>query len=72
MNRTSALLDAAWSKSTYSTNGGNCLEWQTSSTPANSVRTRDSKRPTGPVLQSSPAAWSAFVSAIRDESLPSA
>ncbi|MFE2411572.1 DUF397 domain-containing protein [Kitasatospora sp. NPDC059408] len=52
-----------WFKSSYSSNGGDCIE-----VAANSVHTvpvRDSKDPQGPVLAFPVEAWSAFVVAVR-------
>ncbi|WP_167346447.1 helix-turn-helix domain-containing protein [Kitasatospora phosalacinea] len=50
----------SWRKSTYSNgNGGDCIEVD----DAHPGHVRDSKDPSGPVLEFSPAAWSSFVSA---------
>ncbi|MEV7021778.1 DUF397 domain-containing protein [Kitasatospora sp. NPDC093558] len=57
------LTAAAWRKSTYSSNGGQCIE-----VAANAVHTvpvRDSKDSEGPVLAFPAEAWSAFVTAVR-------
>ncbi|MFF7023457.1 DUF397 domain-containing protein [Streptomyces klenkii] len=55
----------AWAKSSYSGDGGdNCLEWAPS-TPPGVIPVRDSKTPRGPVLVFPPAAWAAFVRAVR-------
>ncbi|WP_424890561.1 DUF397 domain-containing protein [Streptomyces sp. XH2] len=57
---------AEWAKSSYSGDGGdNCLEWAPSASP-DTIPVRDSKTPGGPVLAISPAAWAAFVTAVRD------
>ncbi|MFF3112068.1 DUF397 domain-containing protein [Kitasatospora sp. NPDC057904] len=51
-----------WFKSSYSSNGGECIE-----VAANCVRTvpvRDSKDPDGPVLAFPAEAWSAFLIAL--------
>jgi hypothetical protein len=51
-----------WRKSSYSANGGNCVE------VANSpgvVAVRDSKNPDGPRLAVTGNAWSAFVAGIQ-------
>ncbi|MBE1491137.1 DUF397 domain-containing protein [Plantactinospora soyae] len=54
------LSDARWRKSTRSgTNGGNCVE--VADNLPGVVAVRDSKDPTGPVLNFGPAAWRAFV-----------
>ena len=48
---------APWRTSSYSANGGNCIEVA----PAGAaVAVRDSKDPDGPKLVFSPAAWRAF------------
>ncbi|MET9290502.1 DUF397 domain-containing protein [Streptomyces sp. NPDC003077] len=58
----------AWRKSTYSNNdGGMCIEIA-DGVPA-LVPVRDSKNPTGPVLTFSPAAFGAFVAAVRSGEL---
>ncbi|MEV7024864.1 DUF397 domain-containing protein [Kitasatospora sp. NPDC093558] len=52
-----------WFKSSYSSNGGECIE-----VAANSVHyvpVRDSKDPQGPALAFPAEAWSAFVTAVR-------
>ncbi|MFH8555466.1 DUF397 domain-containing protein [Streptomyces celluloflavus] len=55
-----------WFKSSYSNNGGTCVEWAPASTSSTSaVPVRDSKDPHGPVLVIAPAAWSAFVAGIK-------
>ncbi|MGX8904747.1 DUF397 domain-containing protein [Streptomyces netropsis] len=66
MTRASAL-PVAWHKSSYSTNGGNCLE--TGRGMAGVVPVRDSKMPNGPALVFPPAAWSSFVSAVQGGTL---
>ncbi|WP_367134902.1 MULTISPECIES: DUF397 domain-containing protein [Streptomyces] len=63
------LAAAKWRKSTYSQMGNDCLEVADSFFPV-IVPVRDSKSPDGPVLALSPAAWSAFVGAVRGESFP--
>jgi hypothetical protein len=50
---------AIWRKSTYSGGHNECVE-VTDNVPG-ILRVRDSKRPTGPVLGFSRAAWAAFV-----------
>ncbi|MET9412604.1 DUF397 domain-containing protein [Streptomyces klenkii] len=55
------ISTADWIKSSYSGSGaGQCLEWAPSASAV-----RDSKTPGGPVLAFSPAAWAAFVRAVR-------
>lgn len=59
----------SWIKSSYSgPNGGDCVELGLGVPDA--VPVRDSKDPSGPALAFTPAAWSAFVSAVRTGELP--
>ncbi|WP_424863582.1 DUF397 domain-containing protein [Streptomyces sp. MMS24-I29] len=57
-----------WFKSSYSDNGGNCVE-----VAANLVATRgivpvrDSKNPNGPVLNPTTAAFASFVTGLKTE-----
>ncbi|MFD8749569.1 DUF397 domain-containing protein [Kitasatospora sp. NPDC059577] len=53
-----------WFKSSYSSNGGDCVE--VSSDIPGRVPVRDSKDHEGPVLVFPVGAWSAFVSAVLD------
>ncbi|MGW4892725.1 DUF397 domain-containing protein [Kitasatospora sp. NPDC004240] len=57
------LSRARWTKSSYSTEGGQCVE-VADGFPA-IVPVRDSKDPGGPALIFSSSAWAAFVSAVR-------
>ncbi|MET8348085.1 DUF397 domain-containing protein [Streptomyces microflavus] len=59
-----------WVKSSYSNNGGTCVEWapRTASTTG-IVPVRDSKNTTGPVLSIPAAAFSAFVSGVKSGEL---
>ncbi|MEV0279635.1 DUF397 domain-containing protein [Streptomyces sp. NPDC050610] len=51
-----------WFRSSYSSNGGNCIEIATNLADTHrAVPIRDSKNPHGPVVTVTPAAWSAFV-----------
>ena len=52
------LSRAAWRKSTYSNNGGNCVE--IASAGPRMVAVRDSKDPDGSRLAFTPAQWTAF------------
>ncbi|MFE0422160.1 DUF397 domain-containing protein [Streptomyces sp. NPDC058953] len=56
-----------WVKSTRSTdNGGSCVEWAPNHVSATgTVPVRDSKRPNGPVLMVSPAAFAGLVTLAR-------
>ncbi|QMU79488.1 DUF397 domain-containing protein [Streptacidiphilus sp. PB12-B1b] len=56
-------LRTTWHTSSYSGNGGNCVEVGDGLTQA--VPVRDSKDPHGPALMFAPDAWAAFVAAIR-------
>jgi hypothetical protein len=57
------LSRAAWRKSTYSNNGGNCVEVATGA-PA-IVAVRDSKDPAGPKLAFTSAQWTLFTSSVK-------
>ncbi|MDF3300529.1 DUF397 domain-containing protein [Streptomyces tropicalis] len=52
-----------WTKSSYSTGNGACVEVKSPVVAAMAVR--DSKVPAGPVLDFPAAAWSAFVSSVK-------
>ncbi|MFJ8395309.1 DUF397 domain-containing protein [Streptomyces sp. NPDC094144] len=55
-----------WVKSSYSGNGGSCVEWAPSSASATgTVPLRDSKRPSGPVLTVPAHAFASFVSGVK-------
>jgi predicted secreted Zn-dependent protease len=56
-------IDPRWRKSSYSDNGGNCVEVATN--PPHIVAMRDSKNPAGPALSVSAQAWSSFVRGIK-------
>jgi uncharacterized protein DUF397 len=53
---------ARWRTSSYSANGGNCV--QVAATPP-TVAVRDSRAPYGPQLAFTPTAWQAFITAIK-------
>ncbi|MFF3075303.1 DUF397 domain-containing protein [Kitasatospora sp. NPDC057904] len=57
------LTGASWQKSSYSNNGGNCVEVALGFRADTPVR--DSKDPHGPALIFPSDAWRSFVSAIR-------
>jgi hypothetical protein len=63
-----------WVKSTHSSgDGGNCVEWApTHAATHGLVPVRDSKDPHGPALGFTAAAWTAFVTAVRNGDLPTA
>jgi Domain of unknown function (DUF397) len=57
------LSRAEWRKSTYSNNGGNCVEVARDLPDA--VAVRDSKDPDGPKLAFTPHAWRRFADRVR-------
>jgi len=65
---TAPLTNAAWRKSTRSGDQGACVEFALltgSALPTgDTVAIRDSKDTTGPILRFSPAAWTAFTTAL--------
>ncbi|MFX4293017.1 DUF397 domain-containing protein [Streptomyces bohaiensis] len=55
-----------WVKSSYSNNGGQCIEWAPSVVPTSgTVPVRDSKSPAGPVLSIPAAAFAGFVNGVK-------
>ncbi|GAA4665356.1 DUF397 domain-containing protein [Streptomyces youssoufiensis] len=54
-----------WTKSSYSDNGGECVEVATNLAAHGNVPVRDSKNPGGPTLTFDPTAWSAFVTGVK-------
>ncbi|MFB7124920.1 DUF397 domain-containing protein [Kitasatospora sp. NPDC056273] len=62
------LKHAAWRKSKFSGNQGNCIEVADGFT--GTVPIRDSKDPNGPALVFQAAAWSAFVTALKAGEIP--
>ena len=57
------LSRAAWRKSTYSNNGGNCVE--VAHAGPGVVAVRDSKDPAGRALAFTPEQWTAFTSTVK-------
>jgi hypothetical protein len=55
------LTDAAWFKSSRSTNNGQCVEV---TFVDGRVAVRDSKNPTGPALVFTEQEWSAFIAGV--------
>jgi predicted secreted Zn-dependent protease len=53
----------AWRKSSYSTDGGECVE--TAVLPNRRVALRDSKQPDGAILLYTAGEWSAFVKGVQ-------
>lgn len=59
-----------WFKSSYSSNGGVCIEIATNlATSHGIIPVRDSKNPNGPRLAVETTTWTSFVDAIRDGQL---
>ncbi|WP_367433109.1 DUF397 domain-containing protein [Streptomyces celluloflavus] len=55
-----------WIKSSFSENGGQCVEVAANLAVSRGVvPVRDSKDPHGPVLTIAPAAWSEFVGSVK-------
>ncbi len=63
MNETPDLTAASWFKSSFSSNGGDCVE--VSPDFPGIVPVRDSKNPQGPALVFPADAFAAFVSFVR-------
>ncbi|MBL1112532.1 DUF397 domain-containing protein [Streptomyces sp. 110] len=60
-----------WFKSSYSNNGGACIEVAANLVASRGVvPVRDSKDPHGPALMFESTAWSSFVSAVRHGEFP--
>ncbi|WP_406094966.1 DUF397 domain-containing protein [Kitasatospora purpeofusca] len=57
------MTSVAWRKSSYSDNGGQCVE--VAPDIPGLVPVRDSKDPEGPALVFPATAWSAFVAAVQ-------
>ncbi|MFI2782019.1 DUF397 domain-containing protein [Streptomyces sp. ALB3] len=56
-----------WTKSSYSDNGGACVEVAADlAVPHGVVPVRDSKNPGGPVLNLAAASFASFVTGVRD------
>ncbi|MFD5555052.1 DUF397 domain-containing protein [Streptomyces sp. NPDC127068] len=67
---TTSSSSARWYKSSYSNNGGACVEWAPSNAPATGiVPVRDSKNPDGPVLNVSVPAFAGLVTLARSANL---
>jgi hypothetical protein len=58
------LSRATWRKSTYSNNGGACVE--VAANIPGFVAVRDSKDSSGPALVFSAASWQAFIRTVKD------
>ncbi|MFJ2818166.1 DUF397 domain-containing protein [Streptomyces sp. NPDC087294] len=56
-----------WLKSSYSGNGGSCVEWAPTQVSATGiVPVRDSKNPHGPVLAVPTSAFASFVTGVKN------
>ena len=55
-------IDPRWRKSSYSGNGGNCVEVGDA---ARVILVRDTKDRSGPVLRFSPAVWRRFADQVK-------
>ncbi|MFI6729648.1 DUF397 domain-containing protein [Streptomyces sp. R-74717] len=63
---TTTTESPCWFKSSYSDNGGNCVEVAANLVaPLGVVPVRDSKNPSGPVLNTSAASFAAFVAGVK-------
>ena len=64
---TTTTESPCWFKSSYSNNGGNCVEVAANLAVSHGViPVRDSKDPQGPALAFTTGAWASFVTAIRN------
>ncbi|MER0243872.1 DUF397 domain-containing protein [Streptomyces sp. HSW2009] len=55
-----------WTKSSYSSNGGNCIEWAPAqAATTGTVPVRDSKDPNGPTLTFDATAWNTFAAGVK-------
>lgn len=62
------LVDAAWQKSSYTANNGNCVE--VAGIPSNTgIAVRDSKNVAIPAARVSSTAWTAFLAAVDEDTL---
>ncbi|MFJ4963579.1 hypothetical protein EES43_19270 [Streptomyces sp. ADI96-02] len=67
---TTDSMNPYWVKSSYSANGGSCVEWAPRTASATGiVPVRDSKDVGGPVLSFPAAAFSTFVTGIKSGEL---
>lgn len=57
-------IDTRWRKSSYSGNGGNCVEVADRD---NAVLVRDTENRTGTVLRFAPGAWRRYVAQVKGE-----
>ncbi|MCC9309388.1 DUF397 domain-containing protein [Kitasatospora sp. RB6PN24] len=57
------MINPDWFKSSYSSNGGECVE--VAANVPGAVPVRDSKDPEGPALTFTPAGFAAFVAGVK-------
>ncbi|MFH9606677.1 DUF397 domain-containing protein [Streptomyces sp. NPDC017448] len=63
---TSESTTQQWVKSSYSGNGGSCVEWAPrTASLTGTVPVRDSKNPHGPALTVAAAAFTSFVAGVK-------
>ncbi|MEU8840291.1 DUF397 domain-containing protein [Streptomyces roseus] len=62
--RTASAHGLTWAKSSYSSDGGNCIETAAGQL-AGVVPVRDSKVPTGPAVVFTDSIWGSFVNAVK-------
>ncbi|MFG1807951.1 DUF397 domain-containing protein [Streptomyces sp. NPDC049040] len=70
VSASTALVGAAWRRSSHSTAANNCVE--AAALPTGRVAVRDSKDVAGPALVFPSGAWAAFVEAVASETMRSA
>lgn len=67
---TTGSVTPNWVTSSYSGNGGSCVEWAPNTARATgSVPVRDSKNTSGPVIVVPAAAFTAFVTGLKSHEL---
>ncbi|MEV6974912.1 DUF397 domain-containing protein [Kitasatospora sp. NPDC093806] len=59
------IAEPQWFKSSYSSNGGDCVEVARNLVAAGLVPVRDSKDPHGPALAFPAAAFASFITAVQ-------
>ena len=68
VSSSTALSGVRWRRSSHSTAANNCVE--TARLTSGLLAVRDSKDQHGPALLFTPAAWSHFVQALREGTIP--
>ncbi|MBB5934661.1 DUF397 domain-containing protein [Streptomyces zagrosensis] len=59
------MTEPRWTKSSYSSNGGECVEVAANLATYGTIPVRDSKNPHGPALAFDTPAWAAFVADVK-------